>query len=268
MPTLGKDSQEHYRRQNQDSVHRLLVVNSWEVAKECFTINDKAFSNRPSTVAIRLLGYNRAMFGFAPYGSYWREIRKIATLQLLSNNRLEMLKHIQASEIDMSIRHLYELWVNKTTATASLDQGRPNQVLVEMKQWFGNLTLNIITRMVAGKRVAGVTDEGDDALRCQKAIRDFFHLMGLFILPDAIPFLGWLDLQGYKRAMRRTAKELDCFLEVWLQEHKHRILSSDAIDEKDFMDIMLSILEDSKLPDHNLGTIIKSTCLVCIFDIN
>ena len=53
-------------------VHRTLVVSSWEIVEECFTTNDKAFANRPKTLALELLGYNYAMFGFSPYGRYWR----------------------------------------------------------------------------------------------------------------------------------------------------------------------------------------------------
>jgi hypothetical protein len=37
-------------------VHRTLVVSSWEIAKECFTTNDKAFATRPKGVALEVLG--------------------------------------------------------------------------------------------------------------------------------------------------------------------------------------------------------------------
>ncbi|KAI3474338.1 hypothetical protein Pfo_029167 [Paulownia fortunei] len=47
---------------------RGLIVNSWETAKECYRTNDVAFSNRPKTAAIGLMGYNFAMLGFSNYG--------------------------------------------------------------------------------------------------------------------------------------------------------------------------------------------------------
>lgn len=55
-------------------VHRTLVVSSWETAKECFTVNDKAFASRPKSVAFEVLGYDYSMLGFSPYGSYWRQV--------------------------------------------------------------------------------------------------------------------------------------------------------------------------------------------------
>ncbi|KAE8653983.1 Cytochrome P450 82A3, putative isoform 2 [Hibiscus syriacus] len=58
-------------------VQRVLIVSDHETAKECLTINDKAFATRPSTLTIELLSYNHAMFGFAPYGDQWGDERLI-----------------------------------------------------------------------------------------------------------------------------------------------------------------------------------------------
>ncbi|KAF2309936.1 hypothetical protein GH714_005679 [Hevea brasiliensis] len=69
-------------------VHRSLVTSTWELAKECFTTNDKIFANRPNFLAAELMGYNSAMFGFSPYRQYWGLMRKIAIPELLSNLRL------------------------------------------------------------------------------------------------------------------------------------------------------------------------------------
>ncbi|GKU99051.1 hypothetical protein SLEP1_g11960 [Rubroshorea leprosula] len=103
-----------------------LVLNSWEVVKECFTIHDKAFSGRPSLTVIKLLGYDFAMFGFAPYGPYWREIRKIAVIELLSNHRIDLLKYIRTSEIEIATRVLYKAWLSNGSAESggedTLDQ--------------------------------------------------------------------------------------------------------------------------------------------------
>ncbi|RYQ80481.1 hypothetical protein Ahy_Scaffold1g106869 isoform H [Arachis hypogaea] len=78
--------------------YKVLVLSSCEMVKECFTIHDKAFSTRPCVAASKLMGYDCAMFGFTPYGPYWREIRKLTTLQLLSNHRLELLKKTRETE--------------------------------------------------------------------------------------------------------------------------------------------------------------------------
>ncbi|KAI8005140.1 Cytochrome P450 82A3 [Camellia lanceoleosa] len=241
-------------------VHRALVVSNSEMAKECLTTNDKAFSNRPKSIAVEHMCYNYAMFGFSPYGPYWREMRKITTLELLSNHRLATFNHIRESEVKASIKNIYEQWVKKNNSTSASNYKVP--VVVEMKRWFGDINLNLIFRIVAGKRfVEGDTAEGE---RCRKSLRDFFDLMGVITVADAVPFLRWLDLGGYEKAMKKTAKELDGVLQGWLEEHKHKRISGEAKAEQDFMDVMLSVLDGGVTqegPKFDADTINKATCL-------
>lgn len=89
-------------------VYRALIVSSWEGAKECFTTNDVVLSNRTKTAAIRHMSYNFAMFGFSAYGSYWRQLRKISMIHLLSNNKIAELRNIFELEIRAMMRKLYE----------------------------------------------------------------------------------------------------------------------------------------------------------------
>ncbi|PPD71090.1 hypothetical protein GOBAR_DD32033 [Gossypium barbadense] len=128
-------------------LHPAVVVTSSELAKEIFTKYDVVVSSRPKLTVGKLLGHNYANFGFCPYGAYWREMRKITASELMSNRRLELLKHIRASEVESSVKELYELWAKKKVESTP--------VLVEMKQWVGNLNLNVILRMIAGKRFFG-----------------------------------------------------------------------------------------------------------------
>ncbi|XP_065875360.1 cytochrome P450 CYP82D47-like isoform X2 [Euphorbia lathyris] len=236
--------------------HRVLTVNTWETARECLTSHDRNFSDRPIIAASKLLGYNLSMFGFSPYGPYWREMRKIATVELLSAHRIDMLKHIRVSEVQIAIRQIYKTWINGGSKESGVE--------VEMKQWFGDLTSNVALIMVGGKRYFGPDSdmEEGEARRCQKVMRDFGFLFGVFVLSDSIPFLGWLDLNGYEKRMKKTARELDILIEGWLKEHKQkRLLKGKEKREQDFMDVMLSILEDDKVSGFDADTINKSTCL-------
>ncbi|KAK2419769.1 cytochrome P450 82A3 [Trifolium repens] len=141
-----------------------LIINNWEMAKECFTTNDMAVSSRPKLVATEHLAYKGAMFGFAPYGPYWRQLRKIATLEILSNRRVEQAKHVHISEVRTSIKELCDVWSSKKS-----ELGSSNYVLVDMKEWFTHLTFNMVLRMVVGKRYFGVETnvEEEEAQRCE-----------------------------------------------------------------------------------------------------
>ncbi|KAF9600567.1 hypothetical protein IFM89_010053 [Coptis chinensis] len=236
-------------------VRRAVVISNWEVAKECFTTNDLAFASRPSSLAGRLMGYNYAMFGLAPYGPYWRRLRKLVMLDVLSNNRLESLKHVKDLEVSTSLKELHHQWATQNKAD------RP--VLVDMQEWFGNLTLNLVLRMIAGKRYYGTNSASSESepRRWRNAMTDFMRLLGSFVVEDAVPYLGWLDLQGSRKQMKNTAKQLDNILQGWLEEHRRKKNSAEATGEQDFIDMMMSILEVEKISDFDADTINKATCL-------
>ncbi|XP_027093056.1 cytochrome P450 CYP82D47-like [Coffea eugenioides] len=235
-------------------VHKNLVVSSWELAKEIFTTHDLAAASRPNSLASELLSYDYASFGFAPYGDYWREMRKVISIELLSTKRLELLKHVRISETDLSTKDLYNLWNSSS-----------GPVLVEMKQWFADLNLNVILRMVVGKRFFGATDvsEEKEAKLCQKVMREFFYLTGLFVLADSVPYLRWLDWGGYERKMKVNAQEMDRLADGWLKEHRRKKQSGEATnDHQDFMDVMLSLTEGADFSaSYDADTITKATCL-------
>lgn len=239
-------------------IRRVLVVSNWEIVKECLATNDMVFAARPKYLAVKIMGYDHAMLGFAPYGQYWRDMRKLTMVELLSNSRLEMLKHVRDTETKLLLKDLHD---------RSIKNG--GHVMVEMKEKFGNLAMNIIVRMLAGKRYFGTDTNGDEeSRRFQKALGDFFYLLGSFLVSDAVPFLGWLDfVKGIVGKMKRTATEIDCVFSSWVEDHRrNRLNGSINEEERDFIHVMLSNLEDDKISAVDTDTAIKGTCLVSVFD--
>ncbi|KAK1395067.1 Xanthotoxin hydroxylase CYP82C [Heracleum sosnowskyi] len=234
--------------------HKTLVVSSWEIARECFTEQDRVLSGRPRSLAVKIMGYDHEMIGFLPIGTKWRNLRKLVMVELLSNRRLDQLKHIPESEVDLFIKGLYQIWKSK---------GEKSMPVVELTERFRDLSMNIVVRMVAGKRYFGNGGyENEESRRFQKASEDFLHLIGLFMVSDAVPLFGWIDsLSGYKGRMKKTAKDIDHVLEGWINEHhQKRKLSCINESEQDFMHVMLSIMESD--PDAQISdTSIKATCL-------
>ncbi|GMY11647.1 Cytochrome P450 82A3 [Fagus crenata] len=174
------------------------------------------------------IGYSRSLPSAAALNwvlgfSLPREMRKIVTIELLSNHRLDMLKHIRTLEVKAAIRELFKLWENDSLELVVIGEGEVHSF--------------------------------------EKLMRDFY-LFGVFVLSDTIPFLGWLDANGYEKAMKKTAKELDTMMGRLLEEHKQKKLLGGAENgEQDFMDVMLTILEDAGIASFDADTINKSTCL-------
>ncbi|KAK1436564.1 hypothetical protein QVD17_02345 [Tagetes erecta] len=235
-------------------IRRVLVVSDWEIAKDIFTTNDMNVSERPNYIAAQILGRKGASFSFTPYGPYWHGIRKVISQELLSNSRLEKLKHVRMIELERAIKSMHLLCREKRD-----EQGK---VLVEMKKWFGELNMNLMLKLLAGKRYTGGGDGEDDEemMSCRKVIREWVEYLGQFLVADALPFLRWLDLGGYEKEMSRVARELDSMVGKWLAEHRQKLSSGNATDINDFMDVMIQVVEDDDVVGYDADTIIKATC--------
>ncbi|KAF5809070.1 putative cytochrome P450 [Helianthus annuus] len=235
-------------------IRKVLVVSNSDIAKDIFTTHDVIVSDRPNYIAANILGFNGASFAFAPYGPYWRGIRKIISQELLSNSRLEKLKCVRVIELESAIKNMHDIWREKKDG-----QGK---VVVEMKKWFGELNMNTMLKLVAGKRYTGGVDGEDEEemMSCRGVIREWFQYLGLFVVADALPFLGWLDLGGYQKTMEQVARELDLMVGKWLEEHRQKRSSGNATEVNDFMDLMIQIVEDNNVAGYNVDTIIKATC--------
>jgi hypothetical protein len=181
-------------------------------------------------------------------------MRKLAVLELLSTRRLEMLKNVKVSEVDTLIKDLYTL----------CKSGEDGTVKVVISEWIERLTLNIITKMVAGKRYFGNAISGEDdgeAKRIFKIIKEFMYVSGVPVVSDLIPLFGWIDVQGRLKAIKRIARELDTLAGSWIEEHKKKV-KSETNDMPDFIDVLLSVIEDNSTFGHTRDTIIKATVLV------
>ncbi|PIN14011.1 Cytochrome P450 CYP2 subfamily [Handroanthus impetiginosus] len=224
--------------------HPGLVVSSWETIKDCFTTNDRVFATRPSLAVGKYLCYNYAVFALAPYGPYWREIRKVVTLQLMTAHRLDMLSPIRTSEVNIFIKKLYYDIPNK----------------VELNTSFENLTFNIILRKLAGKRLTS------EDWQLKEAIKKALYLSGVFVYSDAIPSLEWLDIGGYIKGMKESAKEIDEVLTEWVKDRiRNGIRKGEEGEMSDFLEVMLSsIPENGEVSGYDRETVIKATMLILI----
>ncbi|KAK2379663.1 cytochrome P450 CYP82D47 [Trifolium repens] len=232
-----------------------LIISNQEAIKECFTTNDKILASRPKSSHGIYLGYNFAGFGFAPYGTYWSKLRKLTMLELLSSRRIESLRHVYESEIDTLIKDLF-LYV------------KVGKVKVVISEWLERLTFNIMTKMICGKRYFEYLQDVDDVEahgNIVKLIKEFMHISGEFVPKDLIPILGWFGFQGQVlKSMKRIAKDLDTVVGSWVEEHVEKSKDygvNDSNEKHDFIDVMLSVIEDDPSSGHNRDTIIKANVM-------
>ncbi|CAI0440891.1 unnamed protein product [Linum tenue] len=83
-----------------------VVVSSPEVAREVMRTHDVNFSNRPLLASARVFTYDFSSLSFSPHGEYWRRLRKIFALELLSSSRVHSFRSIREEEAAQAVAGL------------------------------------------------------------------------------------------------------------------------------------------------------------------
>ncbi|KAF2579304.1 hypothetical protein F2Q68_00002354 [Brassica cretica] len=67
----------------------VLVVSSADAARDVLKTYDRVFASRPWTKITEKLLYNGRDVASAPYGEYWRQMKSVCVVHLLSNKMLK-----------------------------------------------------------------------------------------------------------------------------------------------------------------------------------
>ncbi|EEE66090.1 hypothetical protein OsJ_22111 [Oryza sativa Japonica Group] len=81
-----------------------LVVSSPEAAQEVMRTHDAVFATRALSATVRAGTMGGRDIAFAPYGDYWRQLRKIAATELLSAPRVASFRAIREEEVAATLR--------------------------------------------------------------------------------------------------------------------------------------------------------------------
>ncbi|XP_031250710.1 cytochrome P450 71A26-like [Pistacia vera] len=214
----------------------VLIISSANAAREIMKTHDLIFSNRPKSIIGDRLLYDGKDVAGAPYGEYWRQIRSICVLQLLSNSRVQSFRTVREEEI--------ELFIKKIESLASLS------LPVNLSEMFSFLTNDVVCRAALGRKYS----EGEGGRKFKELLGEFTGLLGGFNIGDFIPWLTWINyFNGTDAKVKKVAKEFDQFLDKVVEEHSHgqeREIKSHGVvkseDGKDFVDVLLEVQKDNK----------------------
>ncbi|CAN4118271.1 unnamed protein product [Withania somnifera] len=222
-----------------------MVILSAEAATEFFKNHDVTFAERSVTEVMKSHGYNKGSVALAPYGTYWRIMKRIMTVQMLVNKRINETVEIRQKCVD------------------------------DLVEWIGNRDMNSFGGVHVAKFVflASFNMLGKLLLSCElvdpkseKGSEFFVAMMGLMEcsghqnVVDVFPWLRWLDPQGLRRKMDRglgkTIEIVSGFLKDRLEERERT-----GERKKDFLEVLLEYEgngkdEPEKISDQELILII------------
>ncbi|KAA8537817.1 hypothetical protein F0562_027603 [Nyssa sinensis] len=229
---------------------RVLLVSSPTAAEECLAKNDVVFANRPRLIAGKHLGYNYTTLPWSSYGQHWRNLRRISSLEILSSHRLQMLSSIRADEVRSVIRRLFRASEYQT---------------VDMKILFFELMLNVMMRMIAGKRYYGENvEEVEETRRFRGIVEESLRLGDTTNIGDFLPFLRWVGL-GLEKKLMALQENRDGFMQELIEQHRSVPNGAGSNDEfaegkkKTLIQVLLSLQETE--PNYYTDEIIRGLML-------
>ncbi|XP_028799839.1 cytochrome P450 71D10-like [Neltuma alba] len=85
-----------------------IIVSSPEYPKDIMKTHGQIFANRPRTLASDIFAHNSTDILFSPCGNYWRQLRKIGTLEIFSAKRVQSFRRIREEEVSELVRNIAE----------------------------------------------------------------------------------------------------------------------------------------------------------------
>ncbi|XP_021806654.1 premnaspirodiene oxygenase-like [Prunus avium] len=175
-----------------------IAISSPELAKQVLKTHETAaFSQRPTVLAVEVLSYNFLGIITSPYNEYWRQMRKICVLELLSAKRVQSFSSIREEEA----------W--NLVESISLSQGQP----INLSEMIFSMQDSIIARSALGKKCKYQQE-------FRSLIKEAFILGEGFSLPDLFPSLKFLrHVTRTKSALEKIHRKIDRILDEIIDDH-------------------------------------------------
>ncbi|CAN1356343.1 Desmethyl-deoxy-podophyllotoxin synthase [Linum perenne] len=198
-----------------------VIVSSAEAAKQVMRTHDISFAQRPFHPHQAKVMYGGINLIHAPYGDYWRQLRRIATLELLTARRVESLRRVREVEVLNLVRDISD------HAGSAIDLSRK----------LFNMTYCIISRATFGD----VSGEQEEFIKIAEEMVEYGGGFGLAYLFPSSKLVQ--KMFGMKAWLDRIHEGADRLAESIISQHRDRAKKTDEENE-DLLDVLLNLQED------------------------
>ncbi|KAL2347890.1 hypothetical protein Fmac_001890 [Flemingia macrophylla] len=193
-----------------------IIVSSSEHAEEIMKTHDVNFASRPRMLLTDIVSYGYTNIAFAPYGNYWRQVRKLCTVHLLSQKRVKSFQSLRENE-----------FTSLVTMLAS-HNGSP----VNLTETVSSSIYNVVSRAIFGTKCE---DREDFIL----LIKEAAPIAAGLNIADLFPSAKWLQLvTGLRPKIEKMQRQIERILENIINEHKETQSKAKG-DHEDLVDVLL-----------------------------
>lgn len=204
-----------------------IVISSPEIAQEMFLKHDLDFSGRGVIDAIRAINHDQFSLVFLPICPRWRNLRKIASIQLFTNHRLDASQDLRKKKVNELVEYVRQC----------SESGIPVNIGKAAFTTALNLLSNTFSSIDLASHASSNSQEFKDLV---------WHMLEEGARPnvsDFFPLVRGLDLQG---VLRRSTNYLKKMLGVFEEIIDGRLRNPD--DSKgDVLGTLLKLVEDKEL---------------------
>jgi cytochrome P450 len=207
-----------------------VVVSSSNLAKEVMKTHDVVFANRPKLPSLKILAYGFKDIVFSPYGDYWRQMRKICVLEILSAKRVQSFSYIREDETKKFIESI------KSFAGSKI-----------------NLTTRIFSVINSIILRAALGDKSEDQEEFVSLIRKAVAVSSGLELIDLFPSMKLIHvLTGMKKNVEKIHKRVDKILDNVVIKHQEKRArgnegNKSEIEKEDLVDVLLRVQQSGSL---------------------
>ncbi|KAJ6972582.1 cytochrome P450 78A3 [Populus alba] len=207
---------------------RVIVTCNPDVAKEI--LNSSVFADRPVKESAYSLMFNRAI-GFAPYGVYWRTLRKIASTHLFCP------KQIKAAESQ-------RLQIASQMVSTFSDREKSS---FSVRGVLKRASLNNMMCSVFGREYK-LDSFNNEVEELRALVEEGYDLLGTLNWSDHLPWLADFDPQKIRFRCSNLVPKVNRFVSRIIAEHRALPRSENP----DFVDVLLSLQGHDKLSDSDM----------------
>ncbi|KAL2906623.1 Cytochrome P450 71D8 [Bienertia sinuspersici] len=178
-----------------------VVISSPEMAKEVMKTHDSVMCDRPEILVPKVVLHNCSDIAMAPYGEYWRQVRKIATVELFTGRRIQAFRGSRQEGVMDFIKSL-------------VTQAKDGSVVNLTAKIFA-LTFDLTLRMAINKK----SNEGEEF---RKLVTDIAAMTSGFSIGDLYPSQKFISIiLRTKSKLQELVNRLDRIMDPIIEEHLH-----------------------------------------------
>ncbi|KAF3972985.1 hypothetical protein CMV_003563 [Castanea mollissima] len=200
-----------------------VIISSAEAAREALKVHDLDCCSRPTFASSRRILSNYGAIAFAPYGDYWKEMRKSSVLELFSVKRVQSNQFIREEEVDLLVNSICH---SSSSATP-----------IDLSKKLSAFTANVSSRMAFGNFCGSDLD----IERFREVVHEIEAMLGSFNPSEYFPFMGWI-MDKFSRRFQRKKQEHEGIIDLLLRKEREQIKSGDARFTKQNIKAVLMVL--------------------------